>query len=62
MADEYLTTKELAKRTGLTCRFWHNRRFTGDSPPYIQVSSRAVRYRWSEVEKWLKDKEVKAST
>ncbi len=59
--DELLTTTELAKRTSLTRRFWENRRITGETPPYIQIGDRAVRYKWSDVQSWL-DKQTKSST
>lgn len=59
--DELLTTAELAKRTSLTKRFWEHRRITGETPPYIQIGDRAVRYKWSEVQTWL-DKQTKTST
>lgn len=49
----FLTTDEVVKRTGLSKRFWESRRITGDSPPFIRISTRAVRYRWDDVSKWL---------
>lgn len=54
--DTLLSTEELAKRTGFTTRFWEARRISGDSPPFIRLGCRALRYRWSDVEKWLADR------
>ena len=54
--EELLTTSEVANRTNFSRRFWENRRITGDTPIYIQVSKRAVRYRWSDVQSWLDNK------
>ena len=51
--EELLSTEELVKFTGLTKRFWESRRMSGDSPPFIRLSARAVRYRWGDVEQWL---------
>jgi predicted DNA-binding transcriptional regulator AlpA len=51
--DQLLSTEELAKHTNFTRRFWESRRITGDSPPFITISKRAVRYRWGDVCQWL---------
>lgn len=59
--DTLLTTEEVAKRTGFTRRFWEARRLAGDTPPFIRISGRAIRYRWEDVEKWLADR-VRTST
>jgi predicted DNA-binding transcriptional regulator AlpA len=53
---QLLSSKELEKFTGLTPRFWESRRITGDSPPFIRISAKAVRYRWSDVSKWLEQR------
>lgn len=53
LQDTLLSTEELAKRTGFTGRFWESRRLSGDTPPFIRLGCRAVRYRWEDVEKWL---------
>ncbi len=51
--DQLVSTKELEVLTGLTSRFWEARRLTGDTPPFIRISARAVRYRWGNVQQWL---------
>lgn len=59
--DTLLSTEELAQRTGFTQRFWEGRRLSGDTPPFLRLGCRAVRYRWSDVSKWLADR-VRTST
>lgn len=54
--DQYVGTEELAKLTGLTKRFWEARRMSGDSPPFIRISKSTVRYRWGDVQEWLRSK------
>lgn len=60
-SDEMVTTKELAKFTRLTARFWESRRLSGDTPPFIRLSAKGVRYRWGDVQKWL-EKRLRTST
>jgi predicted DNA-binding transcriptional regulator AlpA len=38
------------QKTEKTLRNWRN---LGIGPPYIKVEGGAIRYRWSDVEKWL---------
>ena len=54
--DQLLSTIDLVKYTGLSRRFWEGRRFSGDSPPYLSISNRSVRYRWGDVWDWLQQK------
>lgn len=54
--DQLLTTKELEKFTTLTTRFWEHRRLSGDTPPFIRISDKCVRYLWGDVCKWLENK------
>jgi predicted DNA-binding transcriptional regulator AlpA len=54
--DTLLSTEELAQKTGFTQRFWEGRRLSGDTPPFIRLGFRAVRYRWEDVSKWLADR------
>lgn len=61
LQQELLSTEKLAERTGFTPRFWEARRLSGDTPPFIRLGCRAVRYRWCDVEKWLEAR-VRTST
>lgn len=54
----YLTTKDLEKITTLKVRFWECRRISGDGPPYISISKRAVRYKWGDVLEWLEKRKI----
>ena len=57
----FLSTDEVVRRTGLSKRFWESRRITGDTPPFIRISARAVRYRWDDVSKWIEAR-IRTST
>ena len=59
--EEMVTTKELQQLTKLTPRFWESRRLSGDTPPFIRLSAKAVRYRWGDVQQWL-EKRIRTST
>lgn len=64
MSENFLTTEELAKKTGFTKRFWEARRLSkskDESPPFIRLGCHAVRYRWDDVSKWLEDRIVDTS-
>jgi len=60
-ASQLLSSKDLEKFTGLTQRFWESRRLTGDTPPFVRLSPRAIRYRWGDVQEWL-EKRLRTST
>ena len=51
-----LTEEEAAHALGFTTRFLQNRRHRGDSPPFVRISSRAIRYRLSDLEAWAADR------
>ena len=51
-----LTEEEAAHALGFTTRFLQNRRHRGDSPPYVKISARAIRYRPSDLEAWAADR------
>lgn len=59
--DQLLSGADLVKLTHLTTRFWESRRLSGDGPPFIRISAKAVRYRWGDVQQWL-EKRVRTST
>lgn len=59
--NQLLSTSELTKLTHLSKRFWECRRISGDTPPFIRISSKSVRYRWGDVQKWL-EKRIKSNT
>lgn len=53
---QLLTEKEVAKLLGMTPRFLQARRVRGDGPPFVRISSRAVRYRLSDLERWIRER------
>jgi predicted DNA-binding transcriptional regulator AlpA len=53
---QLLTEKEAAKLLGMTPRFLQARRVRGNGPPFIRISSRAIRYRVSDLESWVRDR------
>jgi predicted DNA-binding transcriptional regulator AlpA len=59
--NQFLSAKDLERFTGMTQRFWESRRMTGDTPPFIRLSAKAVRYRWGDVQEWL-EKRLRTST
>ncbi len=56
-----LTEAEAAKLLKFTPRFLQARRVRGDGPAYVSVSSRAVRYRRSDLVTWIEER-VRTST
>ena len=54
--DKFLSTPELAKFTGTNESLWESRRMSGDSPPFIRLGHRSVRYRWKDVQEWLENR------
>ncbi len=56
-----LTEAEAAKLLKFTPRFLQARRVRGDGPPFVRISSRAIRYRRSDLLTWI-EKRVRSST
>lgn len=56
---ELIDTQELARRTNTAAITWAKRRMLGEphTPPFLKLGTRQVRYRWSDVEAWLADRE-----
>jgi predicted DNA-binding transcriptional regulator AlpA len=54
MADELLTTEELAGRLKVSIAAIESWRSSGEGPPYVRVV-KAVRYRLSDVDKWIEE-------
>ena len=54
---EYISSKELAKKIGVTTRTLSNWRSTGlYDLPFIKVNDRKVLYRVEDVEAWLEQR------
>ncbi len=53
---QLLTEKETARLLGMTPRFLQARRVRGNGPPFVRISSRAIRYRVSDLDRWIRDR------
>ncbi len=56
-----LTTEQAATFLGYTSRMLEARRVKGDSPKFVRISKRAVRYRLRDLQEWI-EKRLKSST
>jgi hypothetical protein len=56
LSDEALTTRETSRLTKLSERALEGLRYKGGGPPYIKISTKAVRYLRSDVFAWLSEK------
>lgn len=52
---QYLDTKALAGRTGLSASYWNQTRLRGDGPEFLKIGRRVL-YRWADVEAWLAER------
>ena len=50
--DQYLTEKKVAELTGFSVKYLQKLRHRGEGPPYIKIG-RSIRYKWSDVVKWM---------
>lgn len=51
-----LREDEAAEVMNVSPRFLQDRRRRGGGPPFVRVSSRAVRYRLSDLEEWIEER------
>ena len=56
-----LTEADAAALLKFKPRFLQARRVSGDGPPFIRISSRAIRYRRSDLIAWIEDR-IRTST
>lgn len=61
MKDTFIDTKQLAELTRTSEVTWARRRCNGTGPPYHQLG-RAIRYKLSDVEDWLKQQERRSTS
>ncbi len=54
--DPLLTTTEAAEYLGVTPRCAEAWRVRGGGPPFIKISARAVRYRLSDLNRWIEER------
>ena len=55
MDDPLWTPQQAADFLNFSPRSLERRRRTGDSPPWVSLSRTCVRYRPSDVQKWVED-------
>ena len=53
---EYMTVEDLAADFQTSTAFWNDLRSQGGGPVYLKLSGKAVRYRKSDVDKWLAER------
>ena len=58
LANELIDEDQLSQETSLTRRFYQQCRSNGKGPKFIRISSKAVRYRRSDVNAWLQSLEA----
>lgn len=51
-----VSEKEAAQFLGFTIRFLQARRVRGNGPRFVKISSRAIRYRVSDLKEWVEGK------
>lgn len=56
MLDKLLTTKQAAPILGVSEAFLERDRWAGAKVPFIRVGSRAVRYRWSDLQSYIESR------
>lgn len=56
MQDKLLTTKQAAPILGVSEAFLERDRWAGAKVPFIRVGSRAVRYRWSDLQSYIESR------
>lgn len=54
-AGALLDEEAAAKYLKMTRRFMQSRRQCGDSPAYIRISARAIRYRICDLDAWVEE-------
>lgn len=53
MSGEFLTTAQAANYLGVSKAFLERDRWAGARIPFIKIGARAVRYRMSDIEKYV---------
>lgn len=55
---KFLSSREVARRLGMSARSLDRYRHAGKGPAYYKFGKN-VRYKWSDVETWLKTQDVR---
>jgi predicted DNA-binding transcriptional regulator AlpA len=59
--DDLLSTKQLARKTGLSVQFFEIGRHRGYGPRFVRLSPRRIRYARSAVLEWLAERTYQAT-
>jgi len=59
--SELINTKELARRYGMSERYWAKLRVTGGGPPYRRLGRRAL-YAPLEVDSWVSERRFRSTS
>ncbi len=51
-----LRQEDAAGFLDVSVRFLENRRYMGGGPPFVRLSSKAVRYRREDLDQWIADR------
>ena len=60
--DRLLTAEQVAELLGLTKRCLANWRYRGGGPKYLKIGHKTVRYRYSDLMRWLEDRKFSNSS
>ena len=58
---QYLTERELEKRTGRSVKCWQRDRMTGNGPPFIRCGGKVL-YDCSDFKTWMNARKVQSTS
>ena len=59
LEKEYFNEKEISDYSGISVSALRAWRFRGVGPTYVKVSRRLIRYKITDFEDWMKERQVK---
>ena len=59
-SQKFLSTKQLAIVTGLSCSFFEKARCYGGGPAFVRMGGR-IRYRWEDCMTWIEANRVRSA-
>ncbi|KFI65740.1 phage transcriptional regulator, AlpA [Bifidobacterium cuniculi] len=58
-SERMLTAREVARMLHVSERTVSNWRYRGEGPDFVRISKTCVRYRLSDVRRWMAEREVR---
>ena len=55
-SSEFISAEDLAAYTGMTAHYWGRLRLSGKGPVFYPFSHKVVRYRRTDVDRWLEER------